>query len=170
MIAHWASSHFTKEQNTSRMQLAVDSVDSWSSLNHMNINIKKTKKCSAQSPSLLLQLNGQPIERVIATGCWFHVTETSRWNEHVSILCFKAAQRLHFLQQCHQKIYCLAEWVPWSTNGIIFHKRAEPVVCTIYPASQAQQWRHLQASRRQAISRNMDSNWTLQQIKNYMWS
>jgi len=33
-----------KELNISRMQLQIDGVYSWSSLNHMNINIKKTEE------------------------------------------------------------------------------------------------------------------------------
>jgi len=86
------------------MQQEMDSVDSWSSLNHMVINTKKTKEMligsiqKNQPP--LLQLDGQPVERVtIYKLLGFHVTDSLQWNEHVSSLCSRAAQRLHFLQQ-----------------------------------------------------------------------
>ena len=53
-----------------------------------------------KNPSLLLQLNGQPIERVRSYKLLgLHVTDTLKWKEHVSSLCSRAAQRLHFLQQ-----------------------------------------------------------------------
>jgi len=77
-----------KELNTSRMQQEIDDLYSWSNLNHMNINIKKTKEMLFESiiknPSLPLQLNGQPIERVSSYKFLdFHVTDTLKWNEHV---------------------------------------------------------------------------------------
>ena len=70
----------------------------------MNINTKKTKETllgslTKNSP-LLLQLNGQPIERVRSYKLLgLHVTDTLKWKEHVSSLCSRVAQRLHFLQQ-----------------------------------------------------------------------
>jgi hypothetical protein len=93
-----------KAHMTSIMQQEIDSVDSWSSLNHMNINTKKTKEMLlgsiTKNPPPLLQLNGQPIERVSSYKLLgLQVTDTLKWNEHVSSLCSKAAQRLHFLQQ-----------------------------------------------------------------------
>jgi hypothetical protein len=86
------------------MQPEIDSVDSWSILNYMNINTKKTKEMLlgsiTKNPPPLLQLNGQPVERVKSYKLLgLHVTDTLQWNEHVSSLCSRATQRLHFLQQ-----------------------------------------------------------------------
>jgi len=57
-----------KKAGTSILQQEIDSVDSWSSLNHMVINTKKTKGMLIGSiqknPPPLLQLDGQPVERV----------------------------------------------------------------------------------------------------------
>jgi len=79
-------------------------VDSWLSQNNTVINTKKTKEMLIGSiqknPPPLLQLDWQPVERV--TSCkllGLHVTDSLQWNEHVSSLCSRAAQRLHFLQQ-----------------------------------------------------------------------
>jgi len=85
------------------MQQEIDSVDSWSSLNHI-INAKKTKEMLIGSiqknPPPLLQLDWQPVERVTSYKLLgLHVTDSLQWNEHVSSLCSRAAQRLHFLQQ-----------------------------------------------------------------------
>jgi len=64
-------SEIIKKAGTSIMQQEIDSVDSWSSLNHMVINTKKTKEmliCWIQkNPPPLLQLEWQPVERV--TSC-----------------------------------------------------------------------------------------------------
>ena len=50
------------------------------------------------TPTLLL--NGQAIDRVSSYKLLgLHVTDTLRWNDHVSSICTKAAQRLHFLKQ-----------------------------------------------------------------------
>jgi len=79
-------------------------------LNYMNINIMKTKEMLLGSIKknqlLLLQLNGQRVSSYKLLGR--HVTDTFKWNEHVSSLCSKVARRLHFLissnvLQCHQK-------------------------------------------------------------------
>ena len=62
----------------------------------MNINTKKTKEMLFG----LITKNGQPIERVSSFELLgLHVTDILKWNEHVSSVCSKAAQRLHFLQQ-----------------------------------------------------------------------
>ena len=72
---------------TSIMQQEIDGVDSWSSLNHMKINTKKTKEMLfgsiTKNPPSLLQPNGQPIERVRSYKLLgLHVTDTLKWNEH----------------------------------------------------------------------------------------
>ena len=68
----------------------------------MNVNIKKTKEMLLGSitkyPPPLLQLNGQQIERVKSYKLLgLLVTDTLKRNEHVSLLCSKAAQRFHFV-------------------------------------------------------------------------
>jgi len=90
----------------SAMQLELDAVDNWSQTNYMNINTKKTKEMqlglrpNRKNPPPALQLNGQPIEQVTSYKLLgLHVTEKLRWSEHVSAICSKAAQRLHFLKQ-----------------------------------------------------------------------
>jgi len=89
---------------TSKMQQELDSVNSWSNTNYMNINIKKTKEMLLGSttnnrpPALLL--NGHPVDRVKSYKLLgLHITDSLRWNEHVSSICSKAATRLHFLKQ-----------------------------------------------------------------------
>ena len=93
-----------RKLSASIMQQEVDNVNSWSCTNHMNINTKKTKEMllgpmkNNQLPAL--QLNGQSIERVKTYKLLgLHVTDSLRWNEHVSSICSRAAQRLHFLNQ-----------------------------------------------------------------------
>jgi len=44
LVDDYTLAEIIKELNTSKMQPEIDSVASWFSLNHMNINIKKTKK------------------------------------------------------------------------------------------------------------------------------
>ena len=56
-----------------------------------------------KNPPPLLQLNGQPIERIRSYKLLgLHVTNTLKWNERVSSLCSKAAQRLH--KNCLQQL------------------------------------------------------------------
>ena len=54
-----------------------------------------------KNPPPLLQLNGQPIERVRAASCWVFkgVAGPLQRDEHVTSLCSRATQRLYFLQQ-----------------------------------------------------------------------
>ena len=79
----------SKKSGTSIMQQAINSVDSWSSQNHMNINTKKTKEMLIGSiqknPPPLLQIDGQSVERVTSYKLLgLQVTESLQWNEHVS--------------------------------------------------------------------------------------
>ena len=87
----------------STMQDEIDKLNNWSATNFMNINTKKTKEMllgSVQKIQLSpLQLNGQPIERVHSYKLLgLHVTDSLKWNEHISAICSKAAKRLHFLK------------------------------------------------------------------------
>jgi len=86
------------------MQHELDELNSWSQTNFMNINTKKTKEMLlgtiVKNPPPALQLNGQTLERVKTYKLLgLHVTDSLKWNVHVSSICSKAAQRLHFLKQ-----------------------------------------------------------------------
>jgi len=96
-------SEFMSRLNLSNMQREVDDLNKWSMSNLMNINAKKTKEILLgpvrKNPPPILQLNGQPIERVRTFKLLgLHVTDTMKWHEHVSNVCSKAAKRLHFLK------------------------------------------------------------------------
>jgi hypothetical protein len=89
--------------NYSTMQTEIDKLNNWSSLNFMNVNTIKTKEMLLgpvrKGQLALLQLNGQPIERVHSYKLLgLHVTDALKWNEHISAICSKAAKRLHFLK------------------------------------------------------------------------
>jgi len=67
------------------MQQEIDSVDSWSSLNHCH-KYYKTKEMLIGSiqtnPPPLLQLDGQPVEHVTSNKLLgLHVTDSLQWNE-----------------------------------------------------------------------------------------
>jgi len=84
-------SEIIKKAGTSIMQQEIDSVDSWSSLNHSVINSKKTKEILIGSiqknPPPLLHLGGQPVEHVTSYKLLcLHVADRLQWNEHVSSL------------------------------------------------------------------------------------
>lgn len=90
--------------NQSSMQQQIDNVNDWSRLNLMNINTRKTKEmllgAIRNNPPPILQLDGQSIERVNSYKLLgLHVTAQLKWNLHVTTICSKAAQRLHFLKQ-----------------------------------------------------------------------
>jgi hypothetical protein len=85
------------------MQDEIDKLNDWSETNFMNVNTRKTKEMllgSVQKTHLSpLQLNGQPIERVHSYKLLgLHVTDSLKWDEHISAICSKAAKRLHFLK------------------------------------------------------------------------
>jgi len=85
------------------MQQEIDSLNDWSRINHMNINTKKTKEMLLgpikKKPPSPLQLNNALIDRVQSYKLLgLHVTNTLKWNEHVSSICSKATARLHFLK------------------------------------------------------------------------
>jgi len=86
------------------MQQELDKLNTWSNTNHMNVNTRKTKEMLIgnirANPPPTLQLHGHSIERVQSYKLLgLYVTDTLKWNEHVSRICSKAAQRLHFLKQ-----------------------------------------------------------------------
>jgi len=88
---------------SSMMQHEVDKLNDWSKANHMNINTKKTKEMIIGNikkefpPSL--RLNDNEIERVsVYKLLGLYVNDNLTWNDHVSSICTKSAQRLHFLK------------------------------------------------------------------------
>jgi hypothetical protein len=99
------------------MQHEVDELNDWSKANHMNINTNKTKEMIIGNikkefpPSLLL--NNKEIERMLVYKLLgLYVNDDLTWTDHVSSICTKSAQRLHFLKllkraESHQMIYCI---------------------------------------------------------------
>jgi len=80
------------------MQQEMDNVDSWSSLNHMVINTKKSKEMligSNKKNPPPLQFDWQPVERTVNYYSYkllgLHVTGSLQWNERVSSLCSRRA-------------------------------------------------------------------------------
>jgi len=76
-VNDYTLSEIIEKAGTSIMQQEIGSVNSWSSLNHMVINTKKTKETLIGSlqknPPPLLQLDWQPVERV--TSCWVSTSQ-----------------------------------------------------------------------------------------------
>jgi hypothetical protein len=90
--------------DASKLQEEFDKLKSWSDINLMKVNTRKTKEMLIgtvrTNPPPTLQLDGQSIDRVRSYKLLgLHVTDKLGWNEHVSHICSKAAQRLHFLKQ-----------------------------------------------------------------------
>jgi hypothetical protein len=85
------------------MQHEIDQLHEWSSNNHMNVNIKKTKEMLlgpiSKIPMPNLLFDGQSVERVTNYKLLgLHVSNTLNWNKHVATICSKASVRLHFLK------------------------------------------------------------------------
>ena len=123
--------------SASAMQQELDAVDNWSKANYMNINSKKTKEMQLQ-PSRkncppALRLNNLPIEQVRSYKLLgLHVTNELRWSEHISAICSKAAQRLHFLKQLKR--------AAMSSTDLVYYYQAviRPVVeyaCVVWHSS-----------------------------------
>ena len=154
-------SEILNKSGTSIMQQAINSVDSWSSQNHMNINTKKTKEMLIGSiqknPPPLLQIDGQPVERVTSYKLLgLQVTDSLQWNEHVSSLCSRAAQRLHFLQQLKR--------AAMTSDDLLYYYQSvvRPVTeyaCAVWHTSLTQeQTRQLEAIQKRAMKIIFGSN------------
>jgi len=123
--------------STSSMQQELDAVNNWSQANYMNINTKKTKEMllrpNGRNPQTALQLNCHVIEQVKSYKLLgLHVTDDLRWGEHVSTICSKAAQRLHFLKQLKR--------AAMSTSDLVYYYQSviRPVVeyaCVVWATS-----------------------------------
>jgi len=144
-------SEIIKTAGTSIMQQEIDSVDSLSSLNHMVINTKEMLIGSIQkNPPPLLQLDGQPVERVTSYKLLgLHVTDSLEWNEHVSSLFARAAQRLHVVQQLKR--------AAMSSDDLLYYYQSvvRPVIeyaCVVWHTSLTQeQTKQLESIQKRAM-------------------
>jgi len=147
-------SEFIAKLTASEMQQEIDELNSWSSSNPMNINTNKTKEMlmgpARNSPPPTLQLNGKPIERVRSYKLLgLHVKDALKWNEHVSTICSKAAQRLHFLKQLKRSAM--------STDDLLYYYQSvvRPVTeyaCVVWHTSLTKrQAKQLEAIQRRAV-------------------
>ena len=120
----------------------------------MNINTKKTKQMLFGSITKnlppLLQLNRQPIERVSSYKLLgLHATDTLKWIEHVSSVCSKAAQRLHYLRQLKR--------AATTSEDLLYHYQSvvRPVTeyaCAVWHSSLTQeQTKQLESIQRRAM-------------------
>jgi len=87
----------------SNMQLTLNQLLEWSTMNLMNINSMKTKEMLLgslnSSPPPTLYIVDHPVERVTSFKLLgVTVTDSLGWDENVSLICSKAAKRLHFLK------------------------------------------------------------------------
>jgi hypothetical protein len=130
-------SEVLSKQTASSMQHELDAIDIWSQTNYMKINTKKTKEMqlrpNRKNPLPALQLNGQPIERVASYKLLgLHVMDDLRWSVHISAICSRAAQRLHFLRQLKRAAV--------SSSDLIYYYQSviRPVVeyaCVVWHSS-----------------------------------
>ena len=140
--------------NVSVMQQELDKLNDWSDANHMNVNTRKTKEMLIgnirANPPPTLQLHGHSIERVQSYKLLgLYVTDTLKWNEHVSRICSKAAQRLHFLKQLKRSAM--------STDDLLYYYQSvvRPVTeyaCVVWHTSLTKrQTKQLEAIQRRAL-------------------
>ncbi|CAB4003754.1 Hypothetical predicted protein [Paramuricea clavata] len=92
---------------SSDLQSALDSVQSWAVENKMELNAKKTKDMwinfTEAPPPLLLHIGDAIIERVDnfkLLGTWFQ--KDLKWNKHVEETTRKAAKNLYCLRECRR--------------------------------------------------------------------
>ena len=122
-------SEFIPKTTESIMQQQIDALHDWSNANLMNINTKKTKEMlmgrMKKNPPDLVQLNGQPIERVKSYKLLgLHVSDALRWNEHITSICSKASQRIHFLKMLKHSAV--------STDDLMYYYQSVVIPVTEY--------------------------------------
>jgi hypothetical protein len=123
----------------SKMQLSFDTIAKWSTNNHMNINISKTKEMlinvdgSSHSSIASLTLNNHCIERVSSFKLLgITLSADLSWSRHVREVCAKANKRLHFLK--------LLKRSKMTTDGLLLYYKAiiRPVIeyaCPVWQSS-----------------------------------
>ena len=87
----------------SQMQAAVDQIVTWSRLNYMNINTKKTKEMLLgpihSNPPSAITVDNSPVECVASFKLLgIIITNNLSWDDHISAICIKANKRLHYLK------------------------------------------------------------------------
>ena len=147
-------SEIITRHETSAMQSEMDSLAKWSESNFMNINIKKTKEMLlgsiGKTQPLPVLLACSPIDRIHSYKLLgLHVSDTLKWNDHVSSVCSKAASRLHFLK--------LLKRASMSPDDLIHYYQSviRPVTeygCAVFNSSLTKsQSRQLESIQRRAI-------------------
>jgi len=147
--------------SVSTMQKEIDDLNSWSRTNLMNINTRKTKEMllgtMKKTPPPSLQLNGQQIERVRNYKLLgLHITDRLEWHQHISAICSKAAQRLHFLRQLKR--------AAMSTNDLMHYYQSvvRPVTeyaCVVWHTSLTKgQTQQLESIQKRALKIIFGSN------------
>jgi hypothetical protein len=87
----------------SRFQLVADNVTTWTDINHMQLNVTKTKEMTidfsrggTDPPSIVM--NGQALEKVdSAKVLGVILSDDLSWDKHVDHIVSKASQRIYFL-------------------------------------------------------------------------
>lgn len=147
-------SEIVSKHDISTMQYEIDDLNSWSQSNHMNINTKKTKEMLlgsiGKNPPPAVQLAGLPIDHVHSYKLLgLHITDTLKWNEHVSSICTKAATRLHFLK--------VLKRAAMSTDDLTYYYQSvvRPVTeyaCAVWNSSLTKgQTKQLESIQRRAV-------------------
>lgn len=91
------------DPSISQMQVAARQMVEWSRQNLMNINTKKTKEMLLGSilldPPPLIEINNSTVERVRSFKLLgLTIANNLSWEEHITTVCSKANQRLHYLK------------------------------------------------------------------------
>jgi len=147
-------SEIISKHEISTMQHEMDSLAKWSESNHMNINIKKTKEMLlgsiANNPPPAVQLANSSIDRIHSYKLLgLLVSDTLKWNDHVSSICSRAATRLHFLK--------LMKRAAMSTDDLIYYYQTvvRPVTeyaCVVWNSSITKgQIKQLESIQRRAV-------------------
>jgi len=140
--------------DVSVMPQELDKLNSWSDTNLMNVNTTKTKEMLIGSiranPPPTLQLHGHSIERVQSYKLLgLHVTDTLKWNEHISRICSKAAQRLHFLKQLKRSAMSNADLLYYYQSVV---RPVTEYACVVWHTSLTKkQTKQLEAIQRRAL-------------------
>ena len=91
------------QYGTSNFQAAANQLATWSQLNFMNVNSRKTKEMCigsiAKNPPVPVCINGNCIDQVESFKLLgVTLANDLTWEAHTSAVCSKASKRLHFLK------------------------------------------------------------------------